>query len=263
MKQLPIFFQDFEQVASHRIQLLEQKLSLVNRENSGLLQKVATTEEALANAQATCVASTVEVKSNDESTPVEVNKGGEDAVNSNKTVASLVELLDSHQSNLLASRKKVKEVEKENSDLRNALYLSNLKITELEDQLRDSEVRHGSLMENLESASFEVNFCKAELMEKEAEMKDKESEMNIILEKMAKGCPKDGASVVDSGNEELNSCRKKFEQKLKDEQERLWDDVWKKQNYGMCVQACNMMKTAACKLAFNYLPYKDYLIDCS
>ena len=237
-------------MATHRIKLLEDKLSLTDRENSNLLRTVAATEAALAESRSRCP---VDRNSNDEvANDVDVDAmAGEVSASSNRTISGLVQLLNHHHGNLLASRQKVKMVEKENSDLRKDVFERTLKISELEEQLRDSEARLSSMSEELESAAFEVDFCKAELMEKEAEIADVKTELNKVQ-----------ASVL-SGNSELNLCRKKFEQEFKDEQERLWDGVWKKQNYGMCVQACNMMKTAACKIAFNYLPYKDYLIDCS
>jgi len=44
------------------------------------------------------------------------------------------------------------------------------------------------------------------------------------------------------------------------ESEKCW---WAKEHdYGMCVKACDLMRTAACKLAFNILPFKGYLIEC-
>ena len=247
------FFQSFEQVAIHRIKLLEEKISLMDLEKSEVLQKIKTTETTLAER---CLDRLVDGNSDIASDDTDA-KTKDELPNSNQTIAGLVQLLNSHHGSLLASRNKVKKGQKENLSLKKALSKTALKISELEEQLSDSEARLRSMSEKLESAEFDVNFCKADLMEKETELKDLEAEFNVkVSNKM------DEASVR-SVNEELNLCRKKFEQDFNDEQERLWDRVWKKQNYGMCVQACNMMKTAACKIAFNYLPYKDYLIDCS
>jgi len=51
--------------------------------------------------------------------------------------------------------------------------------------------------------------------------------------------------------------------KTRAKEEKTWQKAWAKEHdYGMCVKACDLMRTAACKLAFNILPFKGYLIEC-
>jgi len=68
--------------------------------------------------------------------------------------------------------------------------------------------------------------------------------------------------------EELRSCKENNINadgilKTRAKEEKTWQKAWAKEHdYGMCVKACDLMRTAACKLAFNILPFKGYLIEC-
>ena len=78
----------------------------------------------------------------------------------------------------------------------------------------------------------------------------------------------------DSYKDELVSCKKEVKllsvkiqdmeqiQKSKDEHEEVWQKAWAKHDHRMCVRACDLMRTAACKMAFGLLSFRSNILDC-
>ena len=77
----------------------------------------------------------------------------------------------------------------------------------------------------------------------------------------------------DNYKDELVSCKKEVKllhvkiqdmeqiQKSKDEHEEVWQKAWAKHDHRMCVKACDLMRTAACKMAFGLLSFRSYFLD--
>ncbi len=243
---------------TERVRLLEEKLELTEKENEELSNKFVRLETTLAETEARCP-----LNNNDNNISNNNNNN-----NSEQTIVVLMKLLNNNKGKLLSCRKKVKNQEKENSGLKSRLTKANKKLSKSDSSLKEAEKTITGKTEQLEAAQFDVSFCKAELQDKEIEKNEFVSKLNLATEKiddLEKVCSNKTTENIwtENSDEELNTCRKKFEKEMKREQEEVWEKAWKKQDYGLCVKACNMMKNAACKLAFNFFPFKGYLLDCS
>jgi hypothetical protein len=121
--------------------------------------------------------------------------------------------------------------------------------------------------QDLESARLDASVCREELQGSLADKADLADKLNAALESAAnieKKCreARTCAWTAKAKEEERAFCRRLIREELKQERENAWERAWAQQDHGLCVKACDMMRTAACKVAFNFFPFKGYLLDC-
>ena len=243
--------------------MLEEKLELTEKENEELSKKFVELETTLAETEMRCPL----ISDNNDNNNNNNNNNYNIKSNSDQTIVVLMKLLNTNKGKLLSCRKKVKNQEKNNSILKSKLTKANKKLSTSDSSLKQSVKTIVDQTEQLETAQFDVSFCKAELQDKEIEKNEYVSKLNLAtvkIDELQKTCNQTTENIwSENSEEELNVCRKKFEEEMKREENESWEKVWKKQDYGLCVNACKMMKNAACKIAFNFFPIKGYLLDCS
>ena len=253
------------------MKLLEEKLELVEAENSDLTKKYFDAETRLYEAESRCRNNNDNNNNNDKSNCDESSSKDvkQEMVNANQTIDVLMKLLNSNKGQLLSCHRKVKNFEQESSDIKAKLSRKNKKISKLSGNLQETEHRLKLNLEQLDSAKIDLGFCKTAAMDTEAEKIELEAELKTALDKIddvSKECRVPGTEgfgwTENNGADSLDSCLKKFEKEIHMEREKIWEKAWQKQDYSMCVRTCDMMRTAACKLAFNFLPFKGYLLEC-
>jgi hypothetical protein len=126
-----------------------------------------------------------------------------------------------------------------------------------------------------------------QLQQKKLDQSIKLEQTNVKLEEVSKQCNVINGDNLDNTDEKIMYWMKKSDrykdhlascnndvkalsgrikgmeqsQKSKEDQDEVWQKAWAKHDHGICVKACDLMRNAACKMAFGLLSFRSCILD--